>query len=215
MASRPTFYRRRGKRLLDLALTVPALLLLAPVLLMLAGLVRWRLGAPALFRQQRPGRGGRPFTLVKFRTMTDRRDAAGNLLPDGERLTPFGRFLRASSLDELPELFNVLKGDMSLVGPRPLLTQYLPYFTDEERKRFEVLPGITGWAQVNGRNEVAWDRRLALDVWYVDHCSLGWDLYVLGITLVRVVRRDNVHADSGAVETYLDEERRALGGTTR
>src|SRR5262249_42039732 len=162
---------------------------------------------PALFRQQRPGRGGRPFTLVKFRTMTDRGDAAGNLLPDGQRLTPFRRLLRASSPDGLPALFNVLKGDKSLVGPRPLPTQYLPYFTDEERKRFEVLPGITGWAQVNGRNEVAWDRRLALDVWYVDHCSLGWDLYILGITLVRVVRRDNVHADSGAVETYLDEER--------
>ncbi len=210
MDSRSTFYRRHGKRLLDLALTLPALVLLAPVLLVLAVLVRWRLGAPVLFRQQRPGRYERPFTLVKFRTMTDAHDASGRLLPDGVRLTPFGRFLRATSLDELPELFNVLRGEMSLVGPRPLLTQYLPYYTDRERRRFELLPGITGWAQVNGRNAVAWDRRLALDVWYVEHCSLGQDLRILGITLVRVLRRADVAVDTQAAETCLDEERRSL-----
>lgn len=210
MTSGPTFYRRHGKRLFDLALALPALLLLAPVFLGLAVLVRWRLGTPVFFRQQRPGRGERPFTLVKFRSMTDARDASGRLLPDGQRLTPFGRFLRATSLDELPELFNVLKGDLSLVGPRPLLMQYLPYFTAGERRRFELLPGITGWAQVNGRNAVAWDRRLALDVWYVAHCSFWQDLRILGITLIRVVRRDDVAVDTQAAETCLDEERHSL-----
>ena len=210
-----SFYRRYGKRLFDLALTLPALILLAPVLLVLAVLVRRRLGAPVLFRQQRPGRCERPFTLVKFRTMTDARDASGRLLPDGERLTPFGRFLRVTSLDELPELFNVLKGDMSLVGPRPLLMQYLPYYTDRERRRFGLRPGITGWAQVNGRNAVAWDRRLALDVWYVEHCSLWQDLRILGITLIRVLRRADVAVDTGAAETCLDEERRPLSLSPR
>jgi lipopolysaccharide/colanic/teichoic acid biosynthesis glycosyltransferase len=204
----PTFYRRCGKRWFDLALALPGLILLTPLILVLAGLVRWRLGTPVFFRQQRPGRRERPFTLIKFRTMTDDRDASGNLLPDVQRLTPLGRFLRASSLDELPELFNVLKGDMSLVGPRPLLMRYLPYFSAVERRRFEVRPGITGWAQVNGRNEVAWDDRLALDVWYLDHCSLAQDLRILGVTLVKVVRRDHVHPDSHGVETCLDEERR-------
>jgi lipopolysaccharide/colanic/teichoic acid biosynthesis glycosyltransferase len=210
MDSRSTFYRRYGKRLFDLALTLPALVLLAPVLLALAVLVRWRLGRPVLFRQQRPGRHERPFTLVKFRTMTDARDTSGRLLPDGARLTRFGRFLRATSLDELPELFNVLNGDMSLVGPRPLLMQYLPYYTDRERRRFELRPGITGWAQINGRNAVAWDRRLALDVWYVEHCSLWQDLRILGITLIRVFRRADVVVDTGAAETCLDEERHSL-----
>ena len=210
MGSRSTFYRRGGKRLFDLALTLPALVLLAPVLLSLAVLVRWRLGAPVFFRQQRPGRYARPFTLVKFRTMTDARDSSGRLLPDGRRLTSFGRFLRATSLDELPELFNVLKGDMSLVGPRPLLMQYLPYFTALERRRFELLPGITGWAQVNGRNAVAWDRRLALDVWYVERCSLMQDLRILGITLIRVIRRAGVAVDTEVAESCLDEERHSF-----
>ncbi len=207
MTSHSTFYRRHGKRLFDLALTLPAVVLLAPVFLVLVVLVRWRLGTPVFFRQQRPGRSERPFTLVKFRTMTDARDADGRLLPDGERLTAFGRFLRATSLDELPELFNVLKGDMSLVGPRPLLMQYLPYYTPEERRRFEMLPGITGWAQVHGRNTVAWDRRLALDVWYVAHYSLGLDLRILARTLLQVVRGADVAVDTQATETYLDEER--------
>jgi lipopolysaccharide/colanic/teichoic acid biosynthesis glycosyltransferase len=206
----PTFYRRYGKRCVDLALTIPAVMVLAPVMLVLAGLVRWRLGAPVFFRQRRPGWRGQPFTVIKFRTMTDGRDASGKLLPDAKRLTPFGRFLRATSLDELPELFNVLRGDMSLVGPRPLLMKYLPFYSVQEQQRFEVRPGITGWAQVNGRNEVAWDQRLALDVWYVENASLWLDLRILGITLVQVVRRANVHADTETVETSLDEERRNL-----
>jgi lipopolysaccharide/colanic/teichoic acid biosynthesis glycosyltransferase len=210
MIDAPTFYCRCGKRCLDLALALLALMLLAPLILVLAVIVRWRLGTPVFFRQQRPGRRQQPFTLIKFRTMTDGHDASGILLPDTQRLTRFGRFLRATSLDELPELVNVLKGDMSLVGPRPLLMQYLPYFSAVERRRFAVRPGITGWAQVNGRNEVAWDRRLSLDVWYVNHESLLLDLRILGITLVKVLRRDNVHADTQAVETYLDEERRNL-----
>jgi lipopolysaccharide/colanic/teichoic acid biosynthesis glycosyltransferase len=208
MTSRVTFYRCYGKRLFDLALTVPALVLLAPVLLVLAVLVRWRLGTPIFFRQQRPGRNEQPFTLVKCRTMTDARDATGRLLPDSQRLTALGRFLRATSLDELPELLNVLKGDMSLVGPRPLLMQYLPYYTAEERRRFAMLPGITGWAQVHGRNAVAWDRRLALDVWYVEHTSLVLDLRILARTLIQVIRRADVAVDTQSAETYLDEERR-------
>ncbi len=203
-----TLYRRFGKRLLDLALTLPGLLFLAPVFFVVAVLVRRKLGSPVLFRQQRPGRGGRPFTLIKFRTMTDARDAAGELLPDTERLTPFGKFLRSTSLDELPELLNVLRGDMSLVGPRPLLPRYQPYYTERERKRFELRSGITGWAQVNGRNDLPWDERLALDVWYAENCSLALDLKILVRTVVKVLRRENVYADTTAAETYLDEERR-------
>src|SRR5947209_8318604 len=154
MTTRPTFYRRRGKRLLDLVLSATALVALAPLLLVLAALVRAFLGTPVLFRQQRSGLGRRPFQILKFRTMTDARDAAGALLPDSERLTRLGFFLRLTSLDELPELFNVLHGEMSLVGPRPLLPQYDAYYTEREARRFELLPGITGWAQINGRNEL-------------------------------------------------------------
>ncbi len=160
---RASFYCRYGKRALDLALTIPALIVLSPVLLLIALSVRLTLGAPILFRQVRPGLHGKPFTLYKFRTMTDARDAQGNLLPDAERLTRFGRFLRATSLDELPELFNVLRGEMSLVGPRPLLMQYLDRYTSEQARRHEAKPGITGWAQVNGRNALIWD---ASPNWY-------------------------------------------------
>lgn len=185
-------YRRWGKRLFDLMVAVPALVVLSPVLAVLALLVRWQLGTPVLFRQQRPGLHGRPFTLYKFRTMTDARDAEGRLLPDAERLTPFGHFLRSTSLDELPELWNVVRGDMSLVGPRPLLMQYLERYTPTQRRRHEVRPGITGWAQVNGRNALDWPQRLALDVWYVDHLSFGLDLRIILVTVVKILRREGI-----------------------
>jgi lipopolysaccharide/colanic/teichoic acid biosynthesis glycosyltransferase len=186
------FYRRRGKRLFDLALTVPALLVLSPLLGVLALLVRWQLGAPVLFRQLRPGLHGRPFILYKFRTMTGARDAEGRLLPDEQRLTAFGRFLRSTSLDELPELFNVLRGEMSLVGPRPLLMAYLERYTPTQRRRHEVRPGLTGWAQIHGRNALDWPQRLALDVWYVDHLSFALDLRIMLITVVKIWRREGI-----------------------
>jgi len=175
------------KRLFDVLVTLPALFLLAPLMGLLALLVRFKLGAPVLFRQQRPGLHGRPFTLYKFRTMTDARDAEGALLPDAERLTSFGRFLRSTSLDELPELFNVLKGEMSLVGPRPLLMEYLPRYTPEQQRRHEVRPGLTGWAQVNGRQNSLFSKRLELDVWYVEHLSLWLDMKIVLLTLPNVV----------------------------
>jgi sugar transferase EpsL len=151
-----------------------------------------KLGSPVLFRQQRPGQHGRPFTIYKFRTMSDVRDGQGNLLPDAGRLTPFGRFLRRTSLDELPELFNVLKGEMSLVGPRPLLTEYLDRYTLEQARRHEVRPGITGWAQVNGRNALTWEQKFALDVWYVDHLSFWLDLKILALTGWKVLRCEGI-----------------------
>jgi lipopolysaccharide/colanic/teichoic acid biosynthesis glycosyltransferase len=187
-------YRRWGKRLLDLALALPALLLFAPLLAALALGLRLRLGAPILFRQRRPGLRGRPFTLLKLRTMREAADAQGRPLPDSERLSPFGRSLRRTSLDELPELWNVLRGEMSLVGPRPLLAEYLPLYSAEQARRHEVRPGITGWAQVHGRNALSWKERLALDVEYVDRCSLGLDLRILARTLVLVVRGEGVSA---------------------
>jgi sugar transferase EpsL len=186
-------YRSLGKRALDLALTVPALLLLAPLLALLALLVRWQLGSPVLFRQVRPGWQGRPFTLLKFRSMRDLRDPSGALLPDAARLTPFGRFLRSASLDELPELWNVLRGEMSLAGPRPLLMQYLPRYSPEQARRHDVRPGLTGWAQVNGRNALTWEQKFALDVWYVDHVSLKLDLEILGKTLTAIVKRQGIN----------------------
>lgn len=185
-------YRRHGKRLLDLTLTLAALLLLSPLLVLLALLVRLRLGSPVLFRQRRPGLRGKPFTLYKFRTMKDLHDAGGNLLPDAERLMPLGRFLRGTSLDELPELFNVLKGEMSLVGPRPLLMEYLARYTPEQARRHAVKPGITGWAQVNGRNALTWEQKFALDVWYVDHLSLWLDLKIVVLTAWKVLRREGI-----------------------
>jgi len=185
-------YGTFGKRLLDLALTVPALILLSPVLGLLALLVRLKLGLPVLFRQHRPGLHGQPFTMLKFRTMTDDRDAQGNLLPNEDRLTPFGQFLRSTSLDELPELINVLKGEMSLVGPRPLLMQYLDLYTPEQMRRHEVKPGITGWAQVNGRNDISWEEKFTLDVWYVDHQSLWLDLRIIAMTAWKVLKREDI-----------------------
>ncbi|WP_324083202.1 sugar transferase [Geomonas sp.] len=191
------------KRLFDLVLTVPGLLLLLPVLLVVACLTRIKLGSPVLFRQTRPGRGGKPFQMYKFRTMTDRRDQHGDLLPDSERLTRFGRFLRASSLDELPELFNVLKGEMSLVGPRPLLVGYLPLYTPEQARRHLVPPGITGWAQVNGRNALSWEDKFRLDVWYVDHRTLWLDVKILWMTVAKVFKREGISQDGHATMPFF------------
>lgn len=189
------------KRLFDMVAASLALLLLAPALALIAWQVRRKLGNPALFRQVRPGLHGQPFEMVKFRTMTDECGADGALLPDVQRLTPFGRFLRASSLDELPELWNVLKGEMSLVGPRPLLVEYLPLYSPEQARRHEVRPGITGWAQVNGRNAISWEDKFALDVWYVDHPSLWLDIIILWMTVRKVLRRDGISAAGEASMT--------------
>lgn len=196
-------YRRFLKRTIDFLLSCAALIALSPVLLAIAVLVAIRLGRPILFKQMRPGLHGKPFTIYKFRTMTDARDASGHLLPDAERLTSFGSFLRATSLDELPELFNVLRGDMSLVGPRPLLMEYLDRYTPEQARRHEVRPGITGWAQVNGRNAIGWEEKFALDVWYVDHVSLWLDLRILVRTLWKVLRREGISQPGEATVTYF------------
>ena len=185
-------YLTSGKRLFDLVLVIPTLIILSPVLCVLALLVRAKLGSPVLFRQVRPGLHGRPFVIYKFRTMTDKRDEDGNLLPDGERLTRLGRFLRKTSMDELPEFFNVIKGDMSIVGPRPLLMQYLDRYTPEQARRHEVKPGITGWAQVNGRNALSWEEKFNLDVWYVDNWSVTLDLKILLMTMAKVLRREGI-----------------------
>lgn len=171
-----------------------ALALLSPLLVAVAVLVRVKLGSPVFFRQVRPGLHGRSFCMLKFRTMRDAYDGEGRMLPDRERLTPLGRFLRSTSLDELPELWNVLKGEMSLVGPRPLLVEYLPLYTPEQARRHEVRPGITGWAQVNGRNAITWDEKFKLDVWYVDHASLWLDFRILFMTLKKVFFREGINA---------------------
>ena len=183
------------KRLFDVVASAAALLLLSPVIALVAWRVRKNLGSPVLFRQQRPGRDGKPFEMVKFRTMRDVVDAQGNVLPDAERMTPFGSFLRASSLDELPELWNVLKGDMSLVGPRPLLMEYLPLYSAEQYRRHDVRPGVTGWAQINGRNALSWEDKFRLDVWYVDNRSLWLDVKILFLTVKKVVKKDGISAD--------------------
>jgi lipopolysaccharide/colanic/teichoic acid biosynthesis glycosyltransferase len=180
------------KRGMDLVGAALGLVLFAPVLLGVAVVIRLTMGAPVLFRQVRPGLHGRPFTMYKFRTMLDLRDEQGELLPDGLRLTPVGRFLRKTSLDELPELFNVLKGEMSLVGPRPLLMEYLDRYTPEQARRHEVKPGITGWAQVNGRNAITWEEKFKLDVWYVNNWSIWLDLKVIGMTMVKVLKGEGI-----------------------
>ena len=186
------------KRTFDMLVSLVGLLVLAPLLALLALLIRLNLGSPVFFVQQRPGLHGKPFRLIKFRTMRDATDSEGNPLPDAERLTRFGQFLRSSSLDELPELWNVLRGDMSLVGPRPLLMEYLPLYSQEQARRHEVRPGITGWAQVNGRNAVSWDEKFRLDVWYVDHRSLGLDLQIIFLTLKKVIVREGISAEGHA-----------------
>jgi len=182
-----------SKRLFDLALTIPLLVVISPLLIITAILIRIVHGKPVLFRQLRPGYRGRPFYVYKFRTMTEASDESGNLLPDTHRLTRLGRFLRATSLDELPELFHVLTGRMSLVGPRPLLMQYLDRYTPQQRRRHEVLPGITGWAQVNGRNALTWEDKFNLDVWYVDHWSLALDIRILLMTPMVVLKREGIN----------------------
>lgn len=181
------------KRCFDVLVSLLALTVLMLPLALLALMVRWKLGSPVFFRQVRPGLHGRPFRMLKFRTMTDQRDSHGQLLPDAQRLTSFGRFLRSTSLDELPELWNVLRGNMSLVGPRPLLMEYLPLYTPEQARRHEVRPGITGWAQVNGRNALSWNERFRLDVWYVDNQSLMLDLRILWRTVHKVLARDGIN----------------------
>ena len=182
------------KRLFDFLASAAALVALSPGLLALAILVRWKLGRPVIFRQLRPGRGGRLFEVLKFRTMTDARDGHGQLLPDAARLPPFGHWLRATSLDELPELWNVLRGEMSLVGPRPLLVDYLPLYSAEQARRHELRPGLTGWAQINGRNALTWDEKFRLDVWYVDHRTFWLDLKIIVLTVARVFRREGISA---------------------
>jgi sugar transferase EpsL len=193
------------KRVFDVVVSATALVVLAPVMGLIA-LAVWRtMGRPVLFRQARPGLHGKPFVMYKFRTMRDLRDAEGNLLPDEARLTPFGRWLRTTSLDELPELVNVLRGEMSLVGPRPLLMEYLDRYTPEQARRHEVKPGITGWAQIHGRNNLSWDERFRLDVWYVDNWSLWLDLKILWRTLWMVLRREGISAQGHATMPRFGE----------
>jgi lipopolysaccharide/colanic/teichoic acid biosynthesis glycosyltransferase len=198
----------RLKRVFDLVVACLGLAALAPVMAAVGALVRWRLGRPVLFRQERAGRDGRPFELVKFRTMRDARTADGRLLPDEERLTPLGEWLRSTSLDELPELVHVVSGRMSLVGPRPLPTSYLGRYSEEQARRHEVRPGITGWAQVNGRNATTWKERFAMDVWYVDHRSTRLDLRILGRTIGQVLaRRDISHEGHATMTEFLGDGR--------
>lgn len=189
---------RTLKRLLDILISLIGLIVAALPMLIIAAFVRAHMGSPVLFRQQRPGVGGKPFMMLKFRTMRDAVEKNGTPLPDGERITSLGNFLRRSSLDELPEFINVLKGDMSLVGPRPLLMQYLERYTPEQARRHEVKPGVTGWAQINGRNAISWDERFKLDVWYVDHWSFWLDIKILALSLVKVLKREGISADGHA-----------------
>jgi len=197
----------RLKRVVDLTITIPALVLLSPLLALLGLLVRISLHRPVLFRQKRPGRGGEPFTILKFRTMDESRDAENRLLPDSQRLTRLGRTLRRTSLDELPELFNILRGDMSLVGPRPLLMQYLDRYSPEQRRRHEVRPGITGWTQVSGRNSVGWEERFALDVWYVDNRSFLLDFRILLLTLWKVVTGEGIDFPGAEPVEFMGQKR--------
>jgi len=183
------------KRIIDFLVALTVLLILFPVIVIVALLIRFKLGSPILFTQERPGQGGKIFKMMKFRSMLDAKDKHGNLLPDNERMTKFGAFLRSTSLDELPGLFNVIKGDMSLVGPRPLLVQYLPLYSIEQARRHNVRPGITGWAQVNGRNAISWEQKFELDVWYVDNKSFILDLKILFLTVKKVFVREGISAD--------------------
>lgn len=191
-------YQKYIKRLLDIIISFVALIVLSPVLLVVAILVRCKLGTPIIFCQERPGLDEKVFRMYKFRTMTDERDEAGNLLPDDVRLTRFGKILRATSLDELPELWNILKGDMSLIGPRPLLVRYLPLYNEKQRRRHCVRPGITGYAQVNGRNAISWEKRFDLDVEYVDKISFRMDCHIFVKTITTVLRRDGIHSETSA-----------------
>jgi sugar transferase EpsL len=189
------YYIEFGKRIFDIVFSLVFLVMLAPIMLILCVLIYIKLGSPVLFKQQRPGAHGKPFILYKFRTMRDLYDHEGDLLPDADRLTPFGNLIRGLSLDELPELINVLKGEMSIVGPRPLLMKYLELYTPEQMRRHELKPGITGWAQINGRNALSWDKRLILDVWYVDHVSFALDVKIILLTLAIVLRRSGIREE--------------------
>lgn len=204
-----------SKRILDILLTILGCLILSPIFLLISILVWITYGAPIIFRQQRAGYRGKPFWIYKFRTMNDARDANGNLLPDGQRLTRLGRVLRATSLDELPELFNVLRGEMSIVGPRPLLTQYLERYSPEQARRHAVLPGITGWAQVNGRNALTWPEKFSLDVWYVDHRSFWLDIRIIFLTMVKTFRQEGINQPGQATaEEFMpanEETRHEMG----
>ena len=192
-------YRKYLKRWLDFVIVLCVLAVIWPILLLVTLWLHFaNKGAGAFFTQERPGRNGKIFKVIKFKTMTDERDADGNLLPDAERLTPVGRFVRSTSIDELPQLINVLKGDMALIGPRPLLVQYLPLYSKEQARRHEVRPGITGWAQCHGRNSISWTEKFKLDVWYVDHCSLITDIKVIFITIKKVLRRDGISQEGQA-----------------
>jgi sugar transferase EpsL len=201
------FYSASAKRILDLLLTIRALLLLLPVFCVISVMVRCNLGKPILFKQERPGKDGVPFVLYKFRTMRNDTDETGALLSDEKRLTRLGTFLRSSSIDELPELWNVFKGDMSLVGPRPLLMHYLDRYTTEQARRHEVKPGLTGWAQVNGRNAITWEDKFKLDVWYVDNCSIGLDLKIIAMTFWKIVRREGINQPGQAtMEEFMGDK---------
>lgn len=191
------------KRLFDIVASASGLIFLSPVFLILIYLIRKNLGAPVFFTQERPGKDGKPFKMIKFRSMRDAVDKDGNPLPDSERLTPFGKKLRAASLDELPELWNVLKGDMSLVGPRPLLMSYLPLYNDFQFRRHEMRPGVTGWAQVNGRNAISWDEKFAYDIWYIDHFSLWFDMKILFLTIKKVFIKEGISAEGEATMPYF------------
>lgn len=199
--------RTTVKRLVDILGALVGLIILSPVMLVVAVVVYVSMGPPVLFRQERAGLNGRPFTLYKFRTMLDLRDKHGNLLPDEKRLTPVGRFLRNWSLDELPQFWNVLKGDMSLVGPRALLMEYLPFYTEREKLRHSVKPGITGWAQINGRNLLSWNERLEMDVWYVENWSILLDIKILFLTVIAVLNKKGLIVNPRSVMLDLDEER--------
>ena len=207
MQKRSIIYSKYIKRLLDILISLTFIVLFSWLYLILVIIVRIKLGSPVLFCQERPGYNEKIFKLYKFRTMTDKRDEKGNLLPDSERLTKFGSMLRSTSLDELPEMFNILKGDMSLIGPRPLLVEYLPYYTEEERLRHSVRPGLTGLAQVSGRNYLAWDKRLARDVEYVNHISFIMDVRIIIKTIMVVFKKEDVSVDTNVVEGYLWDER--------
>ena len=198
MNHQASFYEKYIKRLLDVLLSALALVVLSPVLLIVAVLVRCKLGRPVMFKQPRPCKNGKIFNMYKFRTMTDARDENGNLLPDEVRLTAFGKWLRSTSLDELPELWCILKGDMSIVGPRPLLVKYLPLYNEEQRHRHDVRPGLTGWAQVNGRNAISWEEKFQLDVWYVRNLSFMLDVRILFLTVKKVVFREGISSETAA-----------------
>lgn len=194
------------KRIVDLSIALPLVIVAAPLMLVISLIIRWKLGTPILFKQQRPGLNGKPFQLYKFRSMTNENDQKFQLLPDQQRITPFGMFLRKYSLDELPQLFNVIKGEVSLVGPRPLLMEYLPLYSERQAKRHLVKPGITGWAQVNGRNAITWEEKFELDVWYVENRSFFLDMRILLLTLLKVISTENVSLDEIDFEGSADKE---------